>query len=228
MAERVHPLKIVSLLLQYPSEELHEAARAAREFEIAPSRATQASELRAFCRWYASRSVPELQGLYVDAFDFTKTCSLHLTYHVYGDQRKRGLAMLELKQAYRTAGFDPPGTELPDFLPLILEFAALAPPGQGVELLEDNRVAIELVRAGLQRESSAFTPLLDVVVATLPRLGSRKLARIKRLAADGPPVEEVGLEPFAPPEVMPVDDPAAARPMVGGLGGFGDPRGEAQ
>jgi nitrate reductase delta subunit len=56
---------------------------------------------------------------------------------------------------------------------------------------------------------------LDVVVASLGRLSSQKIARIRRLAAEGPPVEEVGLEPFAPPEVMPVGDPAAARPLAG-------------
>ncbi len=228
MAEQVHPLKLASLLLQYPSAELRDAAAAvsAEDVAIAPSRGRQAAELHEFCRWYTAHSVAELQGLYVDAFDFTKTCSLHLTYHVYGDQRRRGLAMLELKGVYRSAGFEPPGTELPDFLPLMLEFAALAPDGRGVELLEDNRVAIELVRAGLGRESSPFEPLLDTVVAALPRLRSRKLARIRTLAAEGPPVEEVGLEPFAPPEVMPLGDPADARPMVGGIGDMSGAGGE--
>lgn len=215
MAEPVHPLKLASLLLQYPSEALREAAAAASGCEITPARERQARELRGFCGWYASRPVGELQRLYVDAFDFSKRCSLHLTYHVQGDRRQRGLAMLGLKEAYRNAGFEPPGDELPDFLPLMLEFAALAPE-QGAALLEDNRVAIELVRAGLRRESSPFAPLLDVVAAGMGRLGSAKLARIRRLAAEGPPSEEVGLEPFAPPEVMPLDGPGAARPMVGG------------
>ncbi len=214
MGERVHPLKLVSLLLQYPSEERREAAAAAREVEIAPARGRQAQQLHEFCGWYESQRVGELQRLYVEAFDFSKQCSLHLTYHVHGDRRQRGLAMLALKQAYRDAGFEPPGDELPDFLPLMLEFAALAP--DGTELLEDNRVAIELIRAGLKRDRSSFEPLLGVVVATLGRLSSHKLARIRRLAAEGPPSEEVGLEPFAPPDVMPVDGPAAARPMVGG------------
>ena len=221
MPERVHPLKLASLLLQYPSEELREAAAAARELEIAPARGRQTEQLKQFCGWYAARPVGELRRLYVEAFDFSKQCSLHLTYHVHGDRRQRGLALLALKESYRGAGLEPPGSELPDFLPLMLEFAALAPGGRGVELLEDNRVAIELVRAGLGRESSPFEPLLDAVVAALPRLGSRKLARIRTLAAEGPPVEEVGLEPFAPPEVMPLDDPADARPMVGGMGGAG-------
>lgn len=216
MAEQVHPLKLASLLLQYPSEELREAAAVARAIEIAPARGRQAERLHDFCGWYASRTLAELQRLYVDAFDFTKQCSLHLTYHVHGDRRQRGMAMLALKEAYRAAGFDPPGTELPDFLPLMLEFASLAPEASGVELLEDNRVAIELIRAGLERESSPFAPLVEVVVVGLGRLSSAKLGRIRRLAAEGPPSEDVGLEPFAPPEVMPVDGPAAARPMVGG------------
>ncbi len=153
--------------------------------------------------------------MYVDAFDFSKQCSLHLTYHVHGDRRQRGLAMLELKQAYRAAGFEAPGDELPDYLPLMLEFAALAPGDAGAELLEEHRVAIELVRAGLERDQSPFAPVLECVVCGMGRLGSQKLARIRRLAADGPPSEQVGLEPFAPPEVMPTEAGEQALPMVG-------------
>jgi nitrate reductase delta subunit len=158
----------------------------------------------------------ELQRQYVDSFDFAKQCSLHLTYHVHGDRRQRGMAMLKLKEAYRAAGADPPGDELPDYLPLMLEFAAIAPDKRGLRLLEDHRVSIELVRAGLGRAESPYRPVLDAVVACLGRLSSRKLGRIRALAASGPPAEEVGLEPFAPPEVMPSGDPGTARPLVGG------------
>jgi nitrate reductase delta subunit len=215
MADRVDPLKLTSLLLQYPDDQLREAAAAAGEVEIGPGR-DRSQRLRTFCVWYASRPAGELQRLYVDAFDFTKQCSLHLTYHVHGDRRQRGVAMVQLKEAYRETGFEPPGNELPDYLPLMLEFAALAPDGVGLDLLEKNRVSIELIRAGLKHEDSPFAPLLDVVVAGLGRLSSRNLSRIRRLAAEGPPSEEVGLEPFAPPEVMPTDGPEPARPMVGG------------
>ena len=173
MAERVHPLKLASLLLQYPDEPRREAAAEVAEVEIGPGPAAPAREparvLRAGTPRSRSRSS---QRLYVDAFDFTKQCSLHLTYHVHGDRRQRGMAMLQLKEAYRAAGFEPPGDELPDYLPLMLEFAALAPDDAGRDLLEDNRVSIELVRAGLQRERSPFAPLLDVVVACLGRLSA--------------------------------------------------------
>ncbi len=216
MADHVDPLKLASLFLQYPSDPLREAASAVAGVEIAPARGSERERLLEFCRWYAAAPAAELQRLYVDAFDFTKQCSLHLTYHVHGDRRQRGMAMLQLKQSYRAAGYEPPGDELPDFLPLMLEFAALTGDGAGRAMLEDNRVSIELIRAGLKREGSPFAPLLDVVVAGLGRLSAAKLSRIRRLAADGPPAEEVGLEPFAPPEVMPTDGPEPARPMVGG------------
>ena len=214
MAERVHPLKLCSLLLQYPDEACREAVVAVGDLELVPARGGQAARLREFCAWYAATPLPELQRLYVEAFDFTKHCSLHLTYHVQGDRRQRGLELARLKERYREGGLEPPGDELPDYLPVMLEYAALR--SDGTALLEEHRVAIELVRAGLARERSPFEPLLEVVVAALPRLTSRNLARIRRLAAQGPPHEEVGLEPFAPPEVMPLEDPGAARPLVGG------------
>ena len=206
MPESLHPLKLASVLLGYPDAPRREAAAAVGEFELRPVRGRDEAGLREFAIWYAATPLPELERLYVDTFDFTKSCGLHLTYHVYGDQRKRGVAMLEIKERLRAAGFEPPDSELPDYLPVLLEFAALTDGGRGgpgLELLEEHRVAIELIRAGLAREGSAFEPLLDAVVAGLPKLRSRTVARIRRLAADGPPVEEVGLEPFAPPEVMP-------------------------
>jgi len=215
MPEQIDPLKLASLFLQYPSDVLREAASESLGLEIATARGRDGKQLRKFCRWYATTPTGELQRLYVDAFDFTKQCSLHLTYHVHGDRRQRGLAMVQLKESYRCAGFDPPGDELPDYLPLMLEFAALAP-GPGAAMLEGNRVSLELIRAGLRRDASPFAPLLDLVVGGLGRLSSAKLSRIRRLAAEGPPTEEVGLEPFAPPEVMPTDGPGAALPMVGG------------
>ena len=218
MTERVHPLKLASLLLQYPDDARRDAAAVVRELDIAPARARQADRLRDFCGWYAATAVSELQALYVDAFDFSKQCSLHLTYHVHGDRRQRGMALLRLKEAYRALGLEPPGDELPDYLPLMLEFAALAPPNEGLALLEQHRVALELVRAGLDRAGSPYAPLAVSVVDALPRLTAVKLARVRRLAAEGPPHEEVGLEPFAPPEVMPLDDPRSARPLVGGGG----------
>lgn len=203
MSEDVHPLKLASLLLQYPSEDLRAAATAVAGERIEPASRRTAKSMREFAGWYAATSLDELELLYVESFDFDKRASLHLTYHVHGDRRQRGVALLRLKQAYRAAGFEPPEAELPDYLPLMLEFASLAVPSVSRELLGEHRVALELIRRALADDESPFVVLLDVAVAGLGKPSQATLARVRRLAAQGPPHEEVGLEPFAPPELMP-------------------------
>jgi len=215
-AEPVHPLKLASVLLQYPSAAAREAVAGLDPVELAPLRGRQADRLATFLDWYRTQPLGELRRAYVETFDFARQRSLHLTYHLHGDSRQRGLALLKLKQAYSAAGFEGEETELPDFLPLMLEFCALAPGPAGGELLDRHRPAIELVRDSLHREQSPFAALLDAVVDGLPGLTERQLARIKRLGAEGPPSERVGLEPFAPPEVMPVPGGPPAQPLVGG------------
>jgi nitrate reductase delta subunit len=215
-AESIHPLKLASVLLQYPAPAVREAVAELDPAEIAPLRGGQARCFASFLGWYRDRPVAELQRAYVEAFDFAKQRSLHLTYHLHGDSRQRGLALLKLKEAYAAAGLQGDAAELPDFLPLMLEFCALAPEPAGRELLDRHRPAIELIRDSLHRERSPFGELLDAVVDGLPGLTGRQLARIKRLATEGPPSEQVGLEPFAPPEVMPMPGGPPAQPLVGG------------
>jgi nitrate reductase delta subunit len=214
-ADRVHPLKLASLLLQYPTPEIAAAVADLEPGEVSLGGARDRARIGEFLGWYHSRSLAELQREYVETFDFDRRRSLHLTYHLHGDRRQRGLALLRLRQAYAAAGFQCSDAELPDFLPLMLEFASLAPEPVGTELLDDQREAIELVRAGLRDAGSTYAALLDLVSDSLPGLTSRQLARIRRAAAEGPPSEEVGLEPFAPPEVMPEPGHEGALPMVG-------------
>ena len=65
----------------------------------------------------------------MQTFDLGKRCALYLTFYSLGDRRDRGLALLRLKKLYRAAGLPQDGTELPDYLPVMLEFAAAAPRG---------------------------------------------------------------------------------------------------
>jgi nitrate reductase delta subunit len=192
-------LKLLSLLLQYPTDELL-AARG----ELA---AGADGPIRRFAGWWAGEPAADLQRAYVETFDFTRRNSLYLTYHVHGDRRQRGVALLRLKQRYAAAGLDLLDGELPDYLPVMLEFAALAPPDVGLAALAESRDAIELVRASLHEAGSPYAALLDAVAALLPGLTGAQAARVRRLAAEGPPSEQVGLEPFAPPEVMPMGTP---------------------
>jgi nitrate reductase delta subunit len=193
-------LKLPSLLLQYPSDELL-AARAELPAEADDPR------VRRFCEWFAATGPRELRRDYVETFDFTRRNSLYLTYHVHGDRRQRGIALLRLKQRYASVGLELGDGELPDYLPVMLEFAALAPDDVGLAALAEHRDAIELVRASLHDQGSSYAWLLDAVADRLPGLTKAQARRVARIAAEGPPSEEVGLEPFAPPEVMPMGAP---------------------
>jgi nitrate reductase delta subunit len=197
------PHKLLSLLLQYPSDELLAARPAMVEaIEALPSSPAREGLLRFFGR-YGTAAAIELQQEYVETFDLARRCSLYLTFFTEGDTRRRGMALLRLKRLYAAAGLPLDGGELPDYLPVMLEFAALAPSGHGRRLLAEHRAGLELLRMSLRERRSPYLDLVDVICSDLPRPGASELDRLRRLAVDGPPAEEVGLEPFAPPEVMP-------------------------
>src|SRR5262249_39289839 len=141
---------------------------------------------------------------YVATFDHHKRCCLYLTYYVHGDTRRRGMALLKLKQTYAAAGMSLVDDELPDHLGVVLEYAASHhDPAAGEALLTEHRVAIELLRLALRDGGSPWAPVLDSVSATLPPVRGDQRDAVARLAAEGPPEEQVGLAPFAPPEYMP-------------------------
>lgn len=220
MSAAIDPFKLASLLLQYPTPELRAALADVEPRDLAGlHRSREAVE--ALLEHCAAASTGGLDRLYTETFDFSKQRSLHLTYHLHGDSRQRGMALLRLKQAYEAAGFEFVTSELPDYLPLMLEFAALAPDA-GRELLAQHAISIELIRASLRRDANPYAGALDLVAERLPGLSRRELAKLRRLAAEGPPTEQVGLEPFAPPEVMGADPQAAEltptlpQPLVGG------------
>jgi nitrate reductase molybdenum cofactor assembly chaperone NarJ/NarW len=197
------PYKLLSVLLRYPDSVLVEAREElAAEVSALPKGPAKRS-LVEFCRYLERSGAVELTQAYVETFDLRRRTSLYLSYYLHGDTRKRGMALLQLRRLYRAAGLEPATGELPDYLPLMLEFAALAPDGFGETLLTEHRPSLELLRSGLGDADSPYAYLLDALTESLPRLTPRERTRVRKLAAEGPPSEQVGLEPFAPPEVMP-------------------------
>ncbi len=146
-----------------------------------------------------ARATPQLDlaAHYVETFDLRRRNCLHLTYYAYGDTRKRGMALLRFKHAYRAAGVTLGEHELPDHLAVVLEFAATTDPEAGRRLLVEHRPVIELLRLSLEDSGSPYLAVLDAVCATLPELNTADRRRIAELAAQGPPDEDVGLEPFS-------------------------------
>jgi len=143
-----------------------------------------------------------LQQEYVETFDLQRRCALHLTYYAFGDTRKRGMALLNFKSAYRKAGVVLHEAELPDHLAVVLEFAATADLDNGRRLLLEHRAGLELLHLSLRDRGSPYAGAVGAVSATLPRLRGDEHEAVRRLVAEGPPNEEVGLEPFAPPDYM--------------------------
>jgi len=192
--------KLASVLLQYPTAALFDGMTEleACAATVAPKPAREG--FARFLGWLDSTPPGEVAQHYVQTFDLRRRCALYLTYYRYGDTRKRGMAMVVFKTAYRDAGFDPSDEDLPDYLPMVLEFAALCPRGE--RLLHGHRDDLELLRRALDKAHSPYLDVITAVGAQLPRLGRRELERVRTAWESGPPREEVGLEPFAPPEYL--------------------------
>jgi nitrate reductase delta subunit len=145
------------------------------------------------------------QPAYVETFDNRRQCSPYLTYFAHGDTRKRGVALLRFKQTYLRSGYvldaqPDSGAELPDHLTVVLEYAATVDPVLGWRLLLDHRAGLEVLRLALQEHRSPWADALVAVCRTLPPLRGDEREAIRRLAAEGPPAEEVGLSPYGVPD----------------------------
>jgi nitrate reductase molybdenum cofactor assembly chaperone NarJ/NarW len=195
----VSPHKLASVLLQYPTMALFDGLGELREAAGGGPRASR-PQFGRFLEWLSRTSPDAVARHYVEVFDLRRRSALYLTYYRYGDTRKRGMAMLSFKAAYRAAGFEPSDDELPDYLPLVLEFASLHPPG--VKLLRAHRADLELLLRGLRDVQSPYASVIEAVCAQLPALRRPDQALVRTFWESGPPEEEVGLEPFAPPEYL--------------------------
>ncbi len=196
-----------SLLLDYPDEQLVAKVpmlRAAAR-RIPADLATLVEE---FLGHLEATPLRELQEDYVETFDNRRRCNLFLTYFAHGDTRKRGMALLRFKQTYLQSGFELSDSELPDHLCVVLEYAATIDQASGRQLMLDHRAGLELLRLSLRDLGSPWFSVVDSVCATLPTLRGDERDAVRRLAAEGPPEEEVGLAPFATPQFSPNTAPS--------------------
>lgn len=112
------------------------------------------------------------QNGYVQTFDFGKKTNLYLTYSAHGEERERGSALIELKRQYAEAGFDLAGSELPDYLPLVLEFASAAPWPAAAAILTKHRHALVSIRRELAQTESPYAALFDLLLQITPEADS--------------------------------------------------------
>lgn len=159
--------RALAVLLSYPSEEIAALAPAALDAicseRIAPAKL--AARLRPLTEDLAHGDLYAAQARYVDLFDRSRSLSLQLYEHVHGESRDRGQAMVELLKLYAAHGLELTAKELPDHLPVFLEFLSLLPAQEAAALLGQAAHVLEALRERLKKRQSPYAAVFDVLVA---------------------------------------------------------------
>ena len=163
---RNRTLKAISLLLSYPTAELQAGmpeigAAITADPQISPE---LRDALRPLLSRLAQGDIYDVQEDYVMLFDRSRTLSLNLFEHVHGESRDRGSAMVSLLETYRAAGFEPATTELPDHLPVLLEYLATRPEAEVQDILQDAAHIFAAIGERLVRRESPYAPLFPALV----------------------------------------------------------------
>lgn len=208
VTEHAAVLQAASLLLQYPDERWRAMLPTIHDgLQDLPPGAPR-DGLLALIEHARTTPAAELEEHYVEIFDRKRKCCLHLTWYTDGETRRRGLSLARLKALYRSHGFELQGGELPDFLPVVLEFAAQGDVTLGLQLLQEHRPAVELLRLALLDIDTPYASVLTGLCALLPGVSPADEAAAIALARNGPPGESVGLDPYGAPGT-PGADPLA-------------------
>jgi len=197
--ERSVVLQAASLLLQYPDARMRAGLPTIRAAVTELPAGSCRRRLLEFVEHAEATPAQALEEHYVAVLDRERRCCLHLTWWSDGDTRRRGLSLARLKDLYRRHGLVLADGELPDHLPVVLEFAAVGDQEAGLGVLQENRAGLELLRLALTDLRSPYAAPVAAVCALLPGPSPADEAAARALARGGPPVEQVGLEPYAVP-----------------------------
>lgn len=169
--------KLLSVLLEYPSQELIDNLPEIKHRldQCDDIDDEERLKLHGFNDYLASKSLTGLQEDYVQTFDMTAEHSLHLSHHLFGDDKNRGPALIDLGELYKDYGVEVVTNELPDYLPLTLEFAAQLEDNEAMVFLSDAKKILTILTDNLEKASSPYAALLSIVGsrATLTRLTSQ-------------------------------------------------------
>ncbi len=182
-------LKAISALLSYPTPELQAAIAEIREALAKEGLLTarQQKALEPLLHELETSDIYDLQETYVSLFDRSRTLSLNLFEHVHGESRDRGGAMVDLVETYRAAGFEPISTELPDHLPVLLEFLSARPFEEAQDMLADTAHILEALKERLKRRESKYTSAFGALLqVTGVKPNSEAVARLLEIEADDP------------------------------------------
>jgi nitrate reductase delta subunit len=188
-----HTLRALAWLLRYPDAELRALAPAlaAALRDEGALDAPRLAELAALAARLSAADAIRTETEYFELFDRGRRTALHLFEHVHGDSRDRGPAMIDLAQTYERAGLVLEPGELPDYLPVVLEFASTQPPRQAREFLRETAAIVRAIFSALLERGSPYASVLAAVLD----LAGEAAQRVE--LADEPPLDESWAEPEA-------------------------------
>ncbi len=163
--------KALSALLSYPTRELQQSTGNIRAVIRREARVPEWAlrQLDRLLNELSARDLYELQERYVFLFDRTRSLSLHLFEHVHGESRDRGQAMVDLQTLYARGGLEIEAGELPDFLPLFLEFLSTRPAQEARALLAEPVSVIAALKERLAKRKSPYAAVFRVLEAMAAR-----------------------------------------------------------
>ena len=177
----MYACRILARLLTYPDPDFM-AALPAIEGAILAEPAFGAREragLLSLVRHLRSQDLIEVEEGYVGLFDRVRSLSLHLFEHVHGESRARGQAMVDLMQIYRRQGVELDVNELPDYLPVFLEFLSLLPEARAIEMLDDAGNVLDALHGRLVKRGSAYATVFQALLTLAGRAPSEPPAELE-------------------------------------------------
>lgn len=210
-------LKALSLVLSYPTTDLQGAMSEIGGVLAADSRLTAAARraLRPLVDALGQDDIYDLEESYVVLFDRSRTLSLNLFEHVHGESRDRGSAMVSLVETYRSGGFEPATSELPDHLPVLLEFLATVPADEAADTLADAAHIFEALVERLTRRESLYAPVFSALIQLSgAKVNTNAVAELLEQPEDDPTDLEALDQVWEESEVVFGPDPNSGCPQV--------------
>ena len=161
--EKSYLLKVLSILLQYPDDEFVLSLEELKEAAAQIPQVEQRERCVNFIDYLGDTPLIRLQEEYTSTFDLNPSTCLNLTYHKWGDSRERGNALVDFRRLYHQAGYESSTGDLPDYLPLVLEYLSLNRNGDNYSLFGQYCEEVETVRSRLEESGNVYADLLAIV-----------------------------------------------------------------
>lgn len=161
-------LKLLSLCIDYPDQTIFDALPDIEKTAAGLADSRMQKSLFSFTAFLRSQPMLKLQEHYTALFDLNPETSLNLTYHLMGDREDRGRALAGLIEIYHQAGFEPAAGDLPDYLPLMLEFLAMTPESINAPLISRCLAAVSGLAGRLRERGSMYAVPLEMTQEVFP------------------------------------------------------------